>query len=184
MKATTAPKAVELMSNGTPPSAKPSSVTTQPIAKKSSPYRAEKVRTEKSLVERNLVETAAVAGFFGTFGRALWAAGLVDMLSGTGPFTVFAPTDEAFAAMPKADLDALLEDKAKLTQVLTYHVVPEIVIAPKEGSPRLATTVNGAGLKITAKKQGFRVNDATVVKTEILASNGVIHAIDTLLTPR
>jgi uncharacterized surface protein with fasciclin (FAS1) repeats len=132
----------------------------------------------------NLVETAASAGNFKTLGRAIRAAGLTSTLSGEGPFTIFAPTDEAFAKLPKAELDALLEDTARLTQVLTYHVVPEIVVAPKAGAPRLATTVHGAGLKITAKNRGFRVNDAMVVKTEITASNGVIHAIDTVLMPR
>jgi uncharacterized surface protein with fasciclin (FAS1) repeats len=179
MKATTATKAVDVMSNGTPTSAEPSSTTPQTIAGPSSPYRTPKSRTEK-----NLVETAASAGNFKTLGRAIRAAGLTSTLSGEGPFTIFAPTDEAFAKLPKAELDALLEDTARLTQVLTYHVVPEIVVAPKAGAPRLATTVHGAGLKITAKNRGFRVNDAMVVKTEITASNGVIHAIDTVLMPR
>jgi uncharacterized surface protein with fasciclin (FAS1) repeats len=174
MKATSAPKAADLMPNGAPTSAERSSATPQTLAKQRSPYRAEK----------NVVETAAIAGSFKTLGTAIRAAGLVDMLSGKGPFTVFAPTDEAFAKVPQADLDALLKDKAELTQVLTYHVVSDIVKAPREGSPRSATTVNGAELQITAKDRGFRVNNATVVKTEIVASNGVIHAIDTLLMPR
>ena len=179
MKATTTTKAVGRMSNGTPMSAAPSRTAPQTMIGPSSPYRPEKV-----LADRNLIETAASAGSFKTLGKAIRAAGLVDTLRGTGPFTIFAPTDEAFAKLPKADLDALLEDTVKLTQVLTYHIVAEIVAAPKAGSPRLATTVNGAGLKITAKNRGFRVNEAMVVQSEIKASNGVIHAIDTVLTPR
>lgn len=179
MNATTATRAVDLMSNGTPTSAEPSSTAPQTIIEPSSPYRSPTSRTEK-----NIVEMAENAGYFKSLGRAIRAAGLVDTLSGKGPFTMFAPTDEAFAKLPKADLDALLEDTARLTQVLTYHVVPEIVVAPKTGSPRLATTANGAGLKITAKNRGFKVNDAMVVKTELIASNGVIHAIDRVLMPR
>jgi uncharacterized surface protein with fasciclin (FAS1) repeats len=184
MKATRAAKAADLMPNGAPTSAESSSATPQAVAEQSSPYRAEKYRPEKYRPEKNIVETAATAGSFKTLGTAIRAAGLVDMLSGKGPFTLFAPTDEAFAKVPQADLDALLKDKAELTQVLTYHVVSDIVKAPREGSPRSATTVNGAELQITAKDRGFRVNNATVVKTEIVASNGVIHAIDTVLMPR
>ena len=153
--------------------------TTPPVAGKRGPYRA-----EKKLAERNLVEAAARTGRMNSFGAAIRLAGLEGMLNGKGPFTVFAPTDEAFARMPKTDLDALLEDKPRLTRVLTYHLVPEIVAAPRPNSPRRATTVNGATLEITAKDHGFRVNEATVVKTEITAFNGVIHAIDMVLMPR
>lgn len=179
MKATPAAKAVDRMSNGTPTSADPSSLAPQTIAGPSSPYRSPISRAEK-----NLLETAASEGSFKTLGRAIRAAGLGDTLSGPGPFTMFAPTDEAFAKLPKGELAALLADNTKLAQVLTYHVVPEIVAAPKAGAPRLATTVHGAGLKITAKNRGFRVNEAMVVKSEIKATNGVIHAIDTVLMPR
>jgi uncharacterized surface protein with fasciclin (FAS1) repeats len=194
MNTTRAATAADLKSNAAPTSAEPSSGTSQAVAGERSQYRAETPRTEKNRAaknrpeyqraEKNIIETAAIAGSFKTLGTAIRAAGLLDMLSGKGPFTVFAPTDEAFAKLPKADLEALLRDKARLTQVLTFHIVSDIVKAPKESSPRSATTVNGTDLKITAKDRGFRVNDAAVVKTEILASNGVIHAIDTVLMPR
>jgi uncharacterized surface protein with fasciclin (FAS1) repeats len=110
-------------------------------------------------------------------------------MSGKGPFTLFAPTDEAFARMPQLEREALLDDKASLAEVLTYHLVRERVKAPRVGSPRMATTVNGATITITVKnrgfkRRGFKVNDAKIVKTEILASNGVIHAIDSVLIPR
>jgi uncharacterized surface protein with fasciclin (FAS1) repeats len=160
-------------------SARPASATPQPIAARPSPYRADNGPGEK-----NIVETAAVTGSFKTLGAAIRAGGLVDQLSGKGPFTVFAPTDAAFARVPKADLDVLFKDKARLAQVIRYHVVSSIVKAPKLGTPRSPTTMNGANLEIVAKNGGFQVNDAKVVRTEILASNGVIHAIDTLLMPR
>lgn len=129
----------------------------------------------------DIIDTAAKAGSFKTLAAALTAADLVKTLKGKGPFTVFAPTDEAFAKIPKADLDALLKDKAKLTAVLTYHVVPAKVMASdvKAGD---APTVNGKPLKITTAG-GVMVNNAKVIKTDVTASNGVIHAIDTVLLP-
>jgi uncharacterized surface protein with fasciclin (FAS1) repeats len=129
----------------------------------------------------DIIDTAAKAGNFKTLAAALTAADLVKTLKGKGPFTVFAPTDEAFAKIPKADLDALLKDKAKLTAVLTYHVVPAKVMASdvKAGD---APTVNGKPLKITTAG-GVMVNNAKVIKTDVTASNGVIHAIDTVLLP-
>jgi uncharacterized surface protein with fasciclin (FAS1) repeats len=129
----------------------------------------------------DIIDTAAKAGNFKTLAAALTAADLVKTLKGKGPFTVFAPTDEAFAKIPKADLDALLKDKAKLTAVLTYHVVPAKVMASdvKAGD---APTVNGKPLKITTEG-GVMVNNAKVIKTDVTASNGVIHAIDTVLLP-
>jgi len=148
------------------------------------PETTAKPSATRRRAEQNLVETAAIAGIFTTLGTAIRAAGLVDTLSGKGPFTMFAPTDAAFAKVPKADLDALLNDKARLRQVLTYHVVSRIVSAPKQGSPKTPTTIHGAALEITAKDRGFRVNDAKVVHNELLASNGVIHAIDEVLLPR
>jgi uncharacterized surface protein with fasciclin (FAS1) repeats len=131
---------------------------------------------------KDIVETAVAAGDFKTLATALGAAGLVDTLKGKGPFTVFAPTDAAFAKIPKADLDALLKDKAKLTAVLTYHVVPGRVMAAdvKAGAVK---TVQGSNLTVTTAG-GVKVNNANVVKTDIVASNGVIHVIDTVVIPK
>lgn len=131
----------------------------------------------------DLVQMAAAAGCFKTMGRAIRAAGLSSTLSGKGPFTVFAPTDKAFSKLAKAELAALLDDRARLTQVVTYHLVAGTVKAPTASSPRSPTTLHGTELKITAKDAGFRVNDARVVKHEIVATNGVIHALDTVLLP-
>ena len=131
---------------------------------------------------KDIVETAVAAGDFKTLATALGAAGLVDTLKGKGPFTVFAPTDAAFAKIPKADLDALLKDRAKLTAVLTYHVVPGKVMAAdvKAGSVK---TVQGSNLTVTTAG-GVKVNNANVVKTDIVTSNGVIHVIDTVVIPK
>ena len=167
-------------------SAAPSS---EPQPASDSPYRAEAARASARRGENSILETAAERGTFRTLASAIRIAGLVDLVSGKGPFTLFAPTDEAFARMPQLERETLLADKASLADVLTYHLVPARVKAPTVGSPRTATTVNGATLTITVKNRGFRrrgfkVNDAKIVKTEILASNGVIHAIDSVLTPR
>jgi len=139
------------------------------------------ISTSLATAAEDIVDTAVAAGNFTTLVTAIKAAGLVDTLKGKGPFTVFAPTDEAFAKVPKADLDALLKDKAKLTAVLTYHVVPAKVMANdvKAGE---APTVNGKPLKITTDK-GVMVNNAKVTATDIQASNGVIHVIDSVLMP-
>jgi len=130
----------------------------------------------------DIVDTAVAAGNFKTLATALQAAGLVDTLKGKGPFTVFAPTDEAFAKVPKADLDALLKDKAKLTAVLTYHVVPGTVLAKdvKAGSVK---TVQGGELTL-ATTGGVTVNGAKVIKADVKADNGVIHVIDSVLLPK
>ena len=134
-----------------------------------------------AMAAKDIVDVAAGNKDFSTLVTAVKAAGLVDTLKGKGPFTVFAPTNEAFAKIPKADLDALLKDKAKLTAVLTYHVVPAKVMA-KDVNAGDAPTVNGKAIKITTDK-GVMVNNAKVIKTDIAASNGVIHAIDTVLMP-
>ena len=131
---------------------------------------------------KDIVETAVAAGSFKTLATALQAAGLVDTLKGKGPFTVFAPTDEAFAKIPKADLDALLKDKAKLTAVLTYHVVPGKVMA-KDVKAGNVKTVQGSDITL-ATMGGVTVNNAKVVSADVGASNGVIHAIDTVLMPK
>jgi uncharacterized surface protein with fasciclin (FAS1) repeats len=131
---------------------------------------------------KDIVDTAVAAGSFKTLATALQAAGLIDTLKGPGPFTVFAPTDAAFAKIPKADLDALLKDKAKLTAVLTYHVVPGRVMAKdvKAGSVK---TVQG-GMLTVGTTGGVTVNNAKVVQADVVASNGVIHVIDTVVLPK
>jgi uncharacterized surface protein with fasciclin (FAS1) repeats len=131
---------------------------------------------------KDVVDTAVAAGNFKTLATALTAAGLIDTLKGKGPFTVFAPTDAAFAKIPKADLDALLKDKAKLTAVLTYHVVPGTVMA-KDVKAGKVKTVQGSELTISTTG-GVMVDNAKVSATDIVADNGVIHVIDTVLMPK
>ena len=135
-----------------------------------------------SVQAKDIVDTAVGAGTFKTLATALQAAGLIDTLKGKGPFTVFAPTDEAFAKIPKAQLDALLADKAKLTAVLTYHVVPGKVMA-KDVKAGKVKTVQGSELTV-ATTGGVTVDGAKVVKTDIAASNGVIHVIDSVVMPK
>ena len=130
-----------------------------------------------------IVDVAAANADFETLVAAVKAAGLVETLSGPGPFTVFAPTDEAFAKIPKADLDALLKDKAKLTAVLTYHVVPGKVMAADVVKLKEAKTVQGQSIKIDTS-MGVKVDGANVVKTDIVCSNGVIHVIDSVILPK
>ena len=131
---------------------------------------------------KDIVDTAVAAGSFKTLAAALQAAGLVDTLKGKGPFTVFAPTDEAFAKISKADLDALLKDKAKLTAVLTYHVVSGTVMA-KDVKAGKVKTVQGSELTV-ATAGGVMVDNAKIVKTDIVADNGVIHVIDSVVLPK
>ncbi|CAG1018300.1 Immunogenic protein MPT70 [Burkholderiaceae bacterium] len=131
---------------------------------------------------KDIVDTAVSAGDFKTLAVALEKAGLIDTLKGKGPFTVFAPTDAAFAKIPKADLDALLADKAKLTSVLTYHVVPGNVMA-KDVKAGKVKTVQGSDLTLTTSG-GVKVDGANVVKTDIVAQNGVIHVIDSVVLPK
>jgi uncharacterized surface protein with fasciclin (FAS1) repeats len=131
---------------------------------------------------KDIVETAVAAGNFKTLVTALQAAGLVDTLKGKGPFTVFAPTDAAFAKVPKADLDALLKDKAKLIEVLTYHVVAGKVLS-KDIKPGMVKTLQGSELTI-ATTGGVTVDAAKVTTADVLADNGVIHVIDTVLIPK
>ena len=137
---------------------------------------------EKEAATGNIVETAVAAGSFTTLVAAIQAAELVETLEGTGPFTVFAPTDAAFAKIPKDQLDALLADKAKLTKVLTYHVVPGKVMAADVVELDSAKTVEGESLTIVSG-DSVTVDGATVVQTDVGASNGVIHVIDTVLMP-
>jgi uncharacterized surface protein with fasciclin (FAS1) repeats len=131
---------------------------------------------------KDIVDTAISAGNFNTLAAALKAADLVDTLKGSGPFTVFAPTDAAFAKIPKADLDALLADKAKLTAVLTYHVVPGLVMS-KDVKAGMVKTVQGSSLTVSTMG-GVKVDNANVTAVDIVADNGVIHVIDSVLMPK
>ena len=131
---------------------------------------------------KDIVDTAVAAGQFKTLAVALKAAGLVDTLKGKGPFTVFAPTDEAFAKIPKADLEALLKDKAKLTSILTYHVVSGKVMAADVKAGKVKT-VQGSELTVSTS-MGVMVDNAKVIKTDIAADNGVIHVIDSVIMPK
>ena len=133
--------------------------------------------------EKDIVDTAIAAGSFKTLAKLLTDAGLVETLKGAGPFTVFAPTDEAFAKVPKATLDALAADKNKLRAVLTYHVVPGKVMAADVTKLTEAKTVQGQSVKISTAG-GVKIDNANVVKTDIAASNGVIHVIDSVLLPK
>jgi uncharacterized surface protein with fasciclin (FAS1) repeats len=140
----------------------------------------------KAKAPADVVDTAVAAGSFKTLATALTAAGLVDTLKGPGPFTVFAPTDEAFAKLPAGTLESLLkpENKGKLAGILTYHVVSGKVMAADVVKLTSAKTVNGQSVKITVDGGTVKVNDANVVKTDVAASNGVIHVIDTVLLPQ
>jgi len=134
---------------------------------------------------KNIVEVATGAGSFNTLLAAVKAAGLVETLQGAGPFTVFAPTDAAFAKIPKAKLDALLADKTALTALLTYHVVPGRVMAADivKTNGAMPMTVNGQAVDITVRGGKVYVGGAQVVGADVQASNGVIHVIDTVLMP-
>ena len=136
--------------------------------------------------DKDIVDTAVAAGSFKTRVKALQAADLVETLKGAGPFTVFAPTDEAFAKLPAGTLEALLkpENKAKLQRILTSHVVPGKVMAADVVKVRSAKAVSGDMLEIASRNGGVTVDGAKVVKTDIAASNGVIHVIDSVILPK
>ena len=135
---------------------------------------------------KDIVDTAVSAGSFKTLAAALTAADLVDTLKGDGPFTVFAPTDEAFAKLPEGTVADLLkpENKAKLAGILTYHVVAGKVLAADVVKLKEAKTVQGSKVKINVKGKTVKVNKSKVVKTDISCSNGVIHVIDAVLLPK
>ena len=132
---------------------------------------------------KDIVDTAVAAGSFNTLATALKAAGLIETLKGKGPFTVFAPTDDAFKKLPAGTLEKLLADKAQLTKVLTYHVVAGKVMAADVVKLTSAKTVEGSEVKISVANGAVKVNGANVVKTDVVASNGVIHVIDSVLLP-
>ena len=147
----------------------------------------EAAQAKQPVVQKDIVDTAIAAGNFKTLVSALSEAGLVDTLKGPGPYTVFAPSDEAFAKLPKRQLDALLADKEALKKVLLYHVVPQRLAAAdvnqlKSGA-RLPSA-EGKYLVVTKSKDALKVSGAKIVSTDILASNGVIHVIDNVLMPK
>jgi len=137
----------------------------------------------KNSVKNDIVQTAINAGNFTTLATALKEAGLVDALKGKGPFTVFAPTDEAFKNLPKGALDNLLKDKEALKNVLLYHVVSGNVSSKDVVKLDKATTLNGSDLKIMTKNGKVTINDADVIGADVEASNGIIHVIDKVLLP-
>jgi uncharacterized surface protein with fasciclin (FAS1) repeats len=131
----------------------------------------------------DIVDTAVAAGQFTTLARALDAAGLTDTLKGPGPFTVFAPTDAAFAKLPAGTLDSLLADPQTLRSVLTYHVVEGRVTAADAEMLQTATTVEGEDLAISANDGGVQIDNANVTQPDVMASNGIIHVIDAVMLP-
>jgi uncharacterized surface protein with fasciclin (FAS1) repeats len=141
--------------------------------------------TLRAAAPADIVDTAVAAGSFKTLVAAVQAAGLVDALKGEGPLTVFAPTDEAFAALPSGTVEELLkpENKAKLAAILTYHVVAGKVTAADVVKLKSATTLQGQDVKIAVKDGKVMINNATVVKADIMTSTGVIHVIDTVILP-
>ena len=134
--------------------------------------------------EKDIVDTAVAAGSFTTLAAALDAAGLVDTLKGEGPFTVFAPTDDAFAKLPAGTVESLLQDIPTLTQILTYHVVAGKVDASQVVTLDRAETVNGESLSISVENGTVMIDNAKVVTTDIMASNGIIHVIDSVVLPQ
>jgi uncharacterized surface protein with fasciclin (FAS1) repeats len=139
---------------------------------------------EGTAQQKNIVQTAAAAGQFETLATLLTRAGLVRTLEGKGPYTVFAPTDAAFAKVPKSTVNALLADKAKLRAVLLYHVVAGKVTSAKVAELSSAKTASGKNVRIRVAGRSVFVNDAKVTKADVKASNGVIHVINRVLIPR
>lgn len=136
--------------------------------------------------KQDIVDTAVASGKFPTLVKLVQTAGLVETLKSKGPFTVFAPTEEAFAKLPKATVDALLKDKKALAEVLTYHVVPGKVLAADvvKMNGKSAATAQGQKVKVAVKNGTVMINKSKVVQTDIMTSNGVIHVIDTVLIPK
>ncbi|HEQ98123.1 MAG TPA: fasciclin domain-containing protein [candidate division Zixibacteria bacterium] len=138
----------------------------------------------KTEISKDIVETAMANDNFKTLVAAVKAAGLVEALKGDGPFTVFAPTDEAFAALPEGTLEALLKDKEKLTAILKYHVVSGKVMAGDVVKVKSAETLNGQSVAVKVDGKKVMIDNAEVIMTDIVASNGVIHVIDEVILPR
>lgn len=146
-------------------------------------FEAASSRGDDNVAGKDIVQTAVGAGNFKTLVTAVETAGLVETLKGEGPFTVFAPTDEAFAKIPEEKLEALLKDKKALTAVLTYHVVPGKVMAADVVKLNTAKTVQGKSIDIVTKDGKVTINGANVLKTDIACRNGVIHVIDAVILP-
>ncbi|MGM0982326.1 MAG: fasciclin domain-containing protein [Pseudomonadota bacterium] len=146
---------------------------------------ASAVHADHHGMKQDIVDTAVAAGQFETLVAAVEAAGLVETLKGEGPFTVFAPTDEAFAALPEGTVESLLEEENRdqLEAILTYHVVPGMIMAEDAMAADSATTVQGQDITITTMDGSVMIDEATVVQADIKASNGVIHVIDSVLMP-
>lgn len=157
-----------------------------PAAAGSATQKGKDMATSQVAQKQDIVATAVAAGSFKTLAAALQAAGLVETLQGKGPFTVFAPTDEAFAKLPKGTVEDLLkpENKDKLISVLTYHVVAGNVMAKDVVGLESAKTVNGQSLSVAVKDGAVGIDAAKVIKTDIACSNGVIHVIDSVLLPK
>jgi len=132
---------------------------------------------------KNLVQTAIAEGNFKTLIRVIQETGFVDILSIEGPFTIFAPTDQAFAKLPKGTMEKLLKDKEKLTEILTYHVILDRVMVKQVLKIRKANTVNGKDLSINIKN-GVKIDKANIIKTDIECINGILHIIDEVLIPK
>jgi uncharacterized surface protein with fasciclin (FAS1) repeats len=163
-----------------------SSIASSPVRSQSprdAQERADAARLPRWGPKATILEAAAATGHFKTLSLALEDAHLDDLLNETGPFTLFAPTDDAFAKLPSADLRALLADKPRLRSVLSYHIVASKVKAPRERVPNTATAIDGRKLTMTVRQGYYKVNDAHIVESNLRASNGVIHAIDSLLEP-
>ena len=152
----------------------------------SAPASAQYGGTSPRMDEKDIVDTAISAGSFKTLVAAVQAAGLVETLKGEGPFTVFAPTDEAFAKLPAGTVEELLkpENRAKLQAILTYHVVPGRLLAEDVVGLKSARTAQGQEVMISLKDGAAMVDDARIVETDIMASNGVIHVIDAVILPQ
>jgi uncharacterized surface protein with fasciclin (FAS1) repeats len=159
------------------------SAATRPQPARDAQDRADAVRLPRWGPKATILEAVETAGVFKTLAQALRDSHLDDLLNEKGPFTLFAPTDEAFAKMPSVDLRALLADPPRLRALLSSHIVAVKVRAPRERIPNTATSVDGRTLTMTVRQGYYKVNEAQIVKTNLRASNGIIHAIDALLLP-
>jgi uncharacterized surface protein with fasciclin (FAS1) repeats len=157
--------------------------TTRPQPPRDAQDRADAVRLPRWGPKATILEAVETAGVFKTLAQALRDSHLDDLLNERGPFTLFAPTDEAFAKMPSADLRALLANPPRLRALLSSHIVAVKVRAPRERVPNTATSVDGRTLTMTVRQGYYKVNEAQIVKPNLRASNGIIHAIDALLLP-
>jgi len=154
-----------------------------PVALLATAFVGYSAMSQKAEAEKDIVDTAIAAGQFKTLVKLVQEAGLVDALRGEGPFTVFAPTDEAFAKLPKKQVDALLKDKEALRQVLLYHVVQGKVMSSDVVKLRTAKTLQGQNINIRVRNNVVQINDAKVIKADIVCTNGVIHVIDKVILP-